>query len=55
MLIPGVVDDTLGLGRIIVNGGVVAVGEIDGSHEDVSEVEAKNILYGCSDTDVNEI
>ena len=44
MLILGVVDDILSVGRIIVNGGVVAACEVIGSQEAVSEFEDKNIL-----------
>jgi len=54
VLISGIVDDTLRVGRIIVNGGVVATGVADGSQEVVSEAEDKNILP-FQDTDVIEI
>ena len=44
MLIPGIVDDTLTVGRIIVNGGLMAAGAVNDSEEDVSEFEDKNML-----------
>jgi hypothetical protein len=44
VLIPGIVDDTPRVGRIIINGGLVAAGAVNDSEEDVSEFEDKNML-----------